>query len=230
MAKHGKKYATMIEKVSDQTYPLEDAVKLVKDTSYTSFPGSVELHLCITLPKDKEAKSIKGSLSLPHPTESKEVRIIVFCEKDIEEKARKAGATDAGIEELIKKIQDGWMDFDVALATPSVMGKIAILGKQLGPKGLMPNPKTGTLVEDVEKALSEFKKGKSKFSCDESGGVHLVVGKTGTEDAKIIENIRYTVRSVAETIGKPAILLVKGVALASTMGPGVRVAVEDVVE
>ena len=107
-------------KFEDKVYPLEEAIKLAKENSYSSFPGSIDLHFAMNLPKDKEAKSIKGSLSLPHPVDTKESRIVVFCEKDDVEKAKKAGAVEAGLDDLVKKIQDGWMDFDVALATPSV--------------------------------------------------------------------------------------------------------------
>lgn len=230
MTKRGKKYKQMIKDYKDQEYNLDEAIKKAKETSYTKFPGSIELHFAMTLPKDKEAKSIKGSFALPHPVKTEDVKIIVFCEKDQVEKAKKADAVEAGLDDLIKKIQDGWMDFDIALAVPSVMPKIAVLGRQLGPKGLMPNPKTGTLVEDVAKAIGEFKKGKTKFACDEGGVVHLVVGKVDTDDKKIQENIATAIKEIATVIGKSPSALVKSVALSATMGAGVKVATSFLTE
>jgi len=226
MTKRGKKYKKMIKDFKDKTYTLDEAIKKAKETSYTKFPGSIELHFAMTLPKDKEAKSIKGSFALPHPVKTEEVKIIVFCEKDQAEKAKKSGAIEAGLDDLIKKIQDGWMDFDIALAIPSVMPKIAVLGKQIGPKGLMPNPKTGTLVEDVEKAIKEFQKGKTKFACDEGGVVHLVVGKVDIDDKEIRKNISTAIKEIAAVIGKTPDSLVKSIALSATMGAGVHVDTE----
>ncbi len=230
MAHRGKKYTSAVKNVDDKKYPLIEAIKKAKATSYSSFPGSVELHISMTLPKDKEAKSVKGSLTLPHPVSVKETKIIVFCEKEKIDSAKSAGAVEAGLEDLVKKIKGGWMDFDVALASPSVMAQIAVLGKELGPKGLMPNPKTGTLVEDFEKAIGEFKKGKAKWACDESGGVHTVVGKVDTADEKIVENVKTVLTTVSDTVGKPMAILLKTAAVSVTMGAGVKVETEGLVE
>lgn len=227
MPKRGRKYKEMKKSFDDREYSLEEGIAAAKKTSYSKFPGSIEIHIAMTLPKDKEAKSIKGSLSLPHPVAVKESRIVVFCEKDDEEKAKKAGAVEAGLEDLMKKIQGGWMEFDVALATPAVMGQIAGLGKELGPKGLMPNPKTGTLVEDVAKGIAEFKKGKTQFACDETGVVHLSVGKADTDDKKIEENARFVVQAVSDIVGKPPEQFLKSVTLSATMGAGVRIEVKE---
>jgi len=227
MAKRGKKYNEKFAKIEKTLYPLEGAIKKVKVNSYTKFDGSIDLHLSLALPSDKDPKSIKGSLTFPNTVKKEELKVIVFCEKESAEKAKKAGAVDAGLEDLIKKIQGGWMDFDVAIAVPSVMAQIAILGKDLGPKGLMPNPKTGTLTEDFEKALGEFKKGKTKFSCDEGGVVHVSVGKTKMDDKKIAENIVYATKQIATVIGKPVSSLVKSASLAPTMGPSARVKTEE---
>ena len=196
MAKRGKKYREMKKKLEDREYSLDEAIKTVNDSSYSSFPGTLELHLSVNLPKDKEAKSVKGSLSLPHTVSVKESKIIVFCEEDMAGTAKKAGAVEAGLEDLMNKIKDGWSDFDIALATPSVMGQIAVLGKELGPKGLMPNPKTGTLVDDVKKGVEEFKKGKTKFACDDGGTVHVAVGKVDSDDKEIVENVKYVLQAV----------------------------------
>ena len=230
MAKRGKKYTAMIKKHEEKLYTLDEAVKASKASSYSKFPGTVELHVAINVPKDRESKSIKGSVSLPHQVKKEDSRIIVFCENELADKAKKAGAVEAGLDDLIKKIQDGWMEFDVALAVPSVMGKIAVLGKNLGPKGLMPNPKTGTLVEDIEKAIGEFQKGKTNYACDESGVIHLSVGKVDTEDQKIKENALSAIENIATTVGKPTAILLKSVTLSPTMGAGAKVSLTEFIE
>lgn len=227
MAKRGKKYTKMIKNFKDKEYSLEEAVKVAKTTSFSKFPGSLELHLGISLPKDKEAKSVKGAVALPHTVSKKETKIVVFCEKEDAVKAKAAGAVDAGLEDLLKKVQGGWMDFDVVLATPSVMAKIAVLGKNLGPKGLMPNPKTGTLTTDVEATIGEFKKGKTKFACDDTGAIHMVVGKVDSSDSDVLENIQVAIKGISDTIGKPAASLLKSVTISPTMGAGVRVALSS---
>lgn len=219
----GKKYKKMIEDFEDKEYSVKEAIKKAKSTSYSKFPGSLDLHVAIYIPKEKEAKSIKGSFSMPHTIKTEEVRVAVFCEASDVEKAKKAGAVEAGLEDLIKKIQGGWTDFDVILAVPSVMAKIAVLGKELGPKGLMPNPKTGTLVEDVEAGIKDFQKGKTKYACDEGGAIHVTVGKVDTEDEKVEENIMATIKSISEGIGKSTDTLLKSVHLSPTMGAGVRI-------
>lgn len=225
--KRGKKYRKMQENFEDKEYPLSKAIKVAKNSSYTKFTGSMELHLAMKTPKDKDPKSIKGSFSLPNPVQTNDdIKIVVFCPKEDVEAAKKAGAVEAGLEDLVKKIQDGWSDFDMVLAVPQVMGQIAVLGKQLGPKGLMPNPKTGTLVDsvdDIAKTIEEFKKGKTNFACDETGVVHLVVGKTDTDDEKIAENVRFAIEQVAEVVGKNPESLYKSIFLSPTMGAGVKV-------
>lgn len=223
MAGRGKKYRAAVKNFENKPYPLSEAITKAKGLSYSKFPASIELHYAMVLPKDKDPKSLKGSVSLPHPTESKESRIIVFCEQDKAEEAKTAGAVEAGLDDLIKKIQGGWMDFDVALATPDVMGKIAVLGKQLGPRGLMPNPKTGTLTTDIKKSIAEFKKGKTKFASDTTGVVHVVVGTVDTADKDIEENIKAVLNEVSSVVGKPIPSLTKSVTLSATMGAGVTV-------
>lgn len=227
MPKRGKKYEEKNKQIEKTLYSLPEAIIKAKQGSYTKFEGSVDLHLSLNLPSDKEPKSIKGTLSLPNTVKKKDLKAIVFCEKENTKKAKDAGAVEAGLEDLIKKIQDGWSDFDIAIAVPSVMSKIAVLGKDLGPKGLMPNPKTGTLREDFEKALGEFKKGKTKWACDESRSVHIPVGKTKMDDKKIQKNILYSVKQIAQTIGRPINTLVKGASLAPTMGPSAKIKIEE---
>ncbi len=225
MAKRGKKYQDMIKKFEDKPYPLSEAIEKAKETSYSSFPGSISLHYAMKLPKDTDPKSVKGTLVLPNPVKSEEKKIIVFCEQDYEEAAKKAGATEAGLEDLVKKVQEGFSDFDVAIATPSVMSQIAVLGRYLGPQGLMPNPKTGTLVEGdkIADAIDEFQKGKSRFVADDSGVVHILVGTTEMDNEKIEQNINKAIDVVSDTVSKPTKQLTKSLAVSATMGAGVKV-------
>jgi large subunit ribosomal protein L1 len=233
MAKRGKKYKEMKKKFDNKEYSLEEAIEKAKETSYSSFPGSISLHFAMKLPKDKDPKSIKGTLSLPNAVKDEEKRIIVFCEDDFADKAKKAGAVEAGLDDLVKKVQDGWSDFDIAIGTPEVMGKIAVLGRYLGPQGLMPNPKTGTLVESdkIDKAIEEFQKGKSRFVSDDTGVVHILVGNVEMDTEKIVENIMKAIDKVSETVSKPTKQLAKSLTVSPTMGAGVRVSqdfLEDV--
>ncbi|HRI05480.1 MAG TPA: 50S ribosomal protein L1 [Candidatus Dojkabacteria bacterium] len=221
MARRGKKYVAVAKKTDKKEYSLEQAIKLAKAASYSKFGGSVELHLAVNLPKDKDAKSIKGAVSLPHSA-TKEVKIYVFTTPENAKLALEAGADKAGLEELVKEVQSGKINFDVAIATPDVMAKIAILGKELGPKGLMPNPKTGTVTTDVANTVAEYKKGKMTFKADEKGGIHISVGKMNLEDAQIVENVNVALTAIEEALGKQISSIVRGSHLAPTMGKAVK--------
>ncbi|MBN1618269.1 50S ribosomal protein L1 [Candidatus Dojkabacteria bacterium] len=223
MKHRGKKYKKITENVTKSELSVIEAIKNVKKQAYTSFASSIDLHVSLNLPKDKDSKSIKASVSLPNPVSQEDSKIIVFCEKDDIKSAKDAGAIDAGLEDLVKKVQEGWTDFDIVLATSEVMPKIAILGKALGPKGLMPNPKTGTLVTDIKKGVEEFKKGKTKFSCDEGGVVHFKVGTTEMEDDKVKNNIDSAIKAIREAVGKNSPTLLKTIVIAPTMGPSVKI-------
>ena len=230
MARRSKKYVEAAKKAVVKDMVLLDAVKQAKKNSYSKFKGTLTLHLAINVPKDKEAKSIKGSIALPHSSSTKTVRIAVFTTADKVEAALKAGADKAGLEDLIKEIKGGKIDFDIAMATPDVMPKIAILGKELGPKGLMPNPKTGTVTNDIAKTVEEYKKGKLNFACDESGVLHFPVGKVDLDDEKIVENIHACIEKSAEVVGKTVKAIIKSIHVAPTMGKSIKVTyVEDVV-
>ena len=223
--KRGKKY-TKIAKNLDKSisYNLKDGVKKVKELSYSKFVGSIELHVDLKLPKNKDPKSLKGAVSLPHSSSKKTVKVAVFCTPDMEGKAKEAGADFVGIESITKDVKEGKIEFDVAIATPSVMAKIAVLGKELGPKGLMPNPKNGTVTDDIASAVAEYKKGKQTFACDLSGVIHMSVGKIDLEDEKIIENIHSAVLAISEVLGKTPELSIQRMHLAPTMGPSVKIA------
>jgi len=222
--KRGKIYKKLTKNL-DRTvsYSLKDGVKKAKELSYSKFVGSLEIHVDLKLPKDKDPKSLKGGVSLPHATSTKDVKVAVFCTPEKEDEAKKAGADFVGMEAIMKDVKEGKIEFDVAIATPSVMPKIAVLGKELGPKGLMPNPKNGTVTDDIAEAVSEYKKGKQTFACDPSGVVHMNVGKIDLDDEKLIENIHVAVQAIADVIGKTPELTVERMHLAPTMGPSVKI-------
>lgn len=225
MSKRGKNYKTVAKKYkTDEKLSLSKAIDLVKKSSYSKFEGSLELHLNIKLPKDKNPKSIKGSYSLPHATATKNVKIAVFTDPKNEQIAKDAGADLTNLEQLIKDVQTGKIEFDVAIATPDAMPKISILGRQLGPKGLMPNPKVGTVTtpDKLADTISEYKKGKQTFKCDGQGNVHVSVGKLEQSNEELVENIKAVVNVVASTIGKGAEQLIQSAYLAPTMGISVK--------
>lgn len=223
--KRGKNYKKTVKGLdSNTTYTLRDGVKRVKELSYSKFVGSLELHIDLKLSKDKDPKSLKGAVSLPHSTSTKEVKVAVFCSPEKEEETKKAGADFVGMEKIMKDVKDGKIDFDVAIATPDIMPKIAVIGKELGPKGLMPNPKNGTVTDDITSAVSEYKKGKQTFACDASGVVHMSVGKLDLEDEKLAENIHAAILAISEVVGQSPELMIEKMHLSPTMGHSVRIA------
>ncbi len=221
MAKRGKKYNQIKTKRPAQELSLESAIKEVRKLSYSKFDGSVELHVATNLPKDTDAKSVKGSVSLPHSSGST-AKIAVFTTPDKADVAKKSGADIVGLDDLIKDIKAGKIEFDVAIATPDVMAKIAVLGKELGPKGLMPNPRTGTVTEDLETTVGEYKKGKINFSADAQGGIHMKVGSLKMDDNQIVENINTAFTSIFSALNKQSQSVIRRSHLAPTMGPSVE--------
>ena len=223
--KRGKKYRDGISKVDRlQRYPIEEAVSLVKDLSFAKFDETIELSMNLNL---KKSQTVRDTVVLPNQFFG-EKRILVFAKGEKAEEARQAGAAFVGDDDLIAKIKDGWLDFDVAVATPDMMKDVGRLGPILGRRGLMPNPKTQTVTMDVAAAIAELKQGRTEFRSDKTGVVHLAVGKVSMEPEKIAENVKLVVDEVAkrrppEAKGE----FVRSVALSSTMGPGVRVAVGE---
>ncbi|MDY0304098.1 MAG: 50S ribosomal protein L1 [Sphaerochaeta sp.] len=223
--KHGKKYREAAKGV-DRTklYSLDEATTLVKDLAYAKFDETVEIHIKLTL---KKSQSVRDTVVLPHQF-SAEKKILVFAKGDKAEEAREAGAAYVGDTDLIEKIRGGWMDFDVAVATPDMMKDVGRLGPVLGRRGLMPNPKTQTVTMDIKGALAELSKGRIEFRSDKTSVVHLAIGKVSMDPAFVSENALAVVREVMRK--KPsdakADYLVS-VALSSTMGPGLRVDVKD---
>ena len=226
--KRGKKYQEVLKKVDrSKSYTLKEAAALTKECSYAKFDETVELAVKLTL---KKSQSVRDTVVLPNQF-SAQKKVLVFAKGDKAEEARAAGAAYVGDSDLIDQIKGGWMDFDVAVATPDMMKEVGKLGPILGRRGLMPNPKTQTVTNDIKGALAELSKGRVEFRSDKTGVVHLAVGKVSMDTDKITEN---AVAIISEILRKkPADAkgdYVVSVALSSTMGPGVRVDVKDAVE
>jgi len=225
MAKKGKKYLEAVAKVdSEKHYSIIEAVELVKSIAFEKFDASVELALNLNLDPRKAEQNLRGAIVLPHGT-GKEKRVLVFARGEKAKEAEAAGADYVGDEDLVAKISQGWFEFDVVIATPDMMGVIGKLGRVLGPKGLMPNPKTGTVTTDVNKAVSESKGGKITYRVDKNGNIQAPVGKVSFPAENLAENIK----SVLDVLNKlkPSTvkgIYVKNVAISSTMGPGVKLA------
>ncbi len=224
MAKKGKKYLEAI-KLVDRTkaYPIQEAIELVRKTSTTKFDASVEVAFRLGVDPKKADQQIRGAVVLPNGT-GKTQRVLVFAKGEKLKEAEAAGADFVGDAEYITKIQQGWFDFDVIVATPDMMGEVGKLGRVLGPKGLMPNPKTGTVTFDVTKAVNEIKAGKVEYRVDKAGNVHVPIGKVSFDDAKLVENFKTIFDTMSKV--KPAAAkgtYMKNVSVTSTMGPGVKV-------
>jgi len=223
--KQGKKYKEAQGKYNqDDQFALGDAVTMVKNLSYAKFDETVDLSVKVNL---KKSQTVRDTVVLPNQFKG-DKKILVFCKPEKESEAQEAGAAFIGADELIEKVRGGWTEFDVAVATPDMMKDVGKLGMVLGRKGLMPNPKTGTVTFDLKGALSELKKGRTEFRADKTGVVHLAVGKVSMDSEKIAENVQIVVNEIKRK--KPADAkgeFIKTVSVASTMGPGVWVAVKD---
>jgi large subunit ribosomal protein L1 len=227
--KKGKKQIDALKKFDQKkSYTIDEAFSLIPELSTSKFDGSVEAHIRLKMTQAEAKQPIKGTVSLPHSF-GKEKRVIVLCDGEDVAKAQNANADNAGLEDLIKKIQGGWLDFDIVLATPKVMPKIAILGKTLGTKGLMPNPKNGTITTEVEKTVKEFKSGKVAFKSDKQGIVHSSIGKVSTKKEDIRDNFLTLIKKVIEASKKSPVTALETVTIAPSMGPGVKVDVNDLI-
>src|ERR1700745_3620611 len=205
---------------SNKAYTLKEASSLIKDVNTTKFDASVDLHIRLGVDPKKADQAIRGTVTLPHGT-GKTKRVLVLCTPDKEADAKAAGADFVGLDEFVSKIEGGWTDVDVIIATPSVMPKIGRLGKILGPRNLMPNPKTGTVTNDVANAVNEVKGGKIAFKIDKAGIIHASIGRISFEPKKIAENAQELITPLVRL--KPATAkgaYLKGISLASTMSPG----------
>lgn len=220
----GKKIKSVKEKIDmDKQYLLEEAIKLVKESSYTKFDEAVDLAVNLGVDPRKSDQMVRGTVVLPHGI-GKKVRVLVFAKGEKEKEAQEAGADYVGAEDLVEKITKGWLDFDKSVATPDVMGLVGKLGKILGPRGLMPNPKLGTVTFDVAKTVKEIKAGKVEYKAEKAGIVHVPIGKVSFEADKLFENAKTIINSIIKA--KPATSkgkYLKKLSISSTMGPGIAV-------
>jgi len=226
MAKKGKKYTEALKQIEQgKKYPLLEGVELVKKIAFEKFDATVELALNLNLDPRETEQNLRGALVLPHGT-GKEKRVLVFAKGEKAKEATDAGADYVGDDELIAKIQGGWFEFDVVIATPDMMATLGKIGRLLGPKGLMPNPKTGTVTMDIQKAVTEAKGGKITYRVDKNGNIQAVVGKVSFDPVNLAENIKSVVDVI--TKAKPSTvkgIYMKNIAISSTMGPGVDIAI-----
>ena len=224
MAKRGKKYIEAVKLIErSKAYSVNEAVELVKKTSTTKFDASVEVAFRLGVDPKKADQQLRGAVVLPNGT-GKTQKVLVFAKGEKAKEAEAAGADYVGDTEYINKISGGWFEFDVIVATPDMMGEVGKLGRTLGPKGLMPNPKTGTVTFDVAKAVSEIKAGKVEYRVDKAGNVHVPIGKVSFEDEKLVENFNTIFDTMVKV--KPAAAkgtYMKNVAITSTMGPSVKI-------
>jgi len=222
--KRSKAYTAAAAKVDrDKLYTPLDAVRLARETSTTKNPGTVEVALCLGVDPRKADQMVRGTVNLPHGT-GKTARVLVFATGDRAEEAKAAGADIVGSDELIDRVAGGFLDFDSAVATPDLMGKVGRLGRVLGPRGLMPNPKTGTVTNDVAKAVADIKGGKIEFRVDRQANLHFIIGKTSFSDEQLVENYAAALDEVLRL--KPSTAkgrYLKKATVTTTMGPGIPV-------
>lgn len=220
----GRKITAEKEKIErSKEYSLEEAILIVKESSYTRFDETIDLALNLGIDPKKSDQMVRGSVVLPHGI-GKKVRVLVFAKGEKEKEATDAGADIVGAEDLVEKISKGWLDFDKAVATPDMMGIVGKLGKILGPRGLMPNPKLGTVTFDISRAVKELKAGKVEYKAEKAGIVHVSIGKVSFDNQKLLDNARAVVNSIVKA--KPATSkgkYLKKISISSTMGPGVRI-------
>ncbi len=226
MAKHGKKYLEAAKQVvRTKFYQPEEAIELVRETSTANFNATVETHIRMGVDPRHADQQVRGVVVLPHGT-GKEVRILVFAEGEAEKIAQEAGADYVGGDELIKKVEEGWLDFDATIAIPQMMGKVSKLGRVLGPRGLMPSPKTGTVVpvEDVSRVIDELRAGRVEFKLDKTANLHVPIGKVSFQSEQLLENFASLIDAVqrAKPSGAKGQYM-KKIVLTSTMGPGIKV-------
>jgi large subunit ribosomal protein L1 len=223
MRKRSKRYNVLMKKVQQKKYTIAEAVDIVKQTSSAKFAEAVDIAVRLGVDPKKADQAIRGTVALPHGI-GKEVRVLVIAKPPKDEDAKAAGADHVGYKDYLEKIQQGWADIDVIIASPDVMGDLGKLGKILGPRGLMPNPKSGTVTPDVAKAVKEVKAGKIEFRVEKAGIVHATIGKASFEKEKLVENIQSFLSTIMRL--KPATAkgqYVKSIAISTTMGPGVHI-------
>jgi large subunit ribosomal protein L1 len=224
----GKKYNLAVQKTDlNKTYTVAEAVDAVKQMAYAKFDEAFEVSIKMELDPKKADQNLRGTVILPHGT-GKKMRVLVFAKGEKEAEATAAGADFAGSDDLIKKVSEGWTDFDVAIATPDMMSQVGRLGKILGVRGLMPNPKTGTVTFDLAKAVKEAKAGKIEYRVDKNSNLHVAVGKKSFDNSKLVDNIVTLLSEIVKA--RPSSLkgtYIKSLSLSSTMSPGVKIALAE---
>lgn len=209
--------------VQDKSYLLADAAQLVKDVTTTKFDASIDMAVRLGVDPKNASQMVRGTAKLPHGT-GKDLKVLAMCTPDKEKEAKDAGADYVGLDEYIKKISDGWTDVDVIVTMPSVMGKLGALGRVLGPRGLMPNPKSGTVTQDIGKAVEEVKKGKIDFKVDKYGIIHAMIGKASFDSGKIHDNANEVLQTILKL--KPSSAkgtYIKSITISSSMSPGIKI-------
>jgi large subunit ribosomal protein L1 len=226
-----KKNQALTEKFDlRESKTIEEASKLLPKISTSKFTGSVDIDIVLDLKEKQKKESVRGSINLPHNTGDSK-RVIVFCEEKDEEKAKKAGVVEVGLDELVKKVSKGWSDFDVVVATPAVMPKIARLGKTLGPKGLMPNPKTGTVTNDIKKTVENYMSGKMDFKMMQGHGtIRAKIGTLDMNPEEIQENLTEFLKAVFTEVRRLNPRPFKKVTVSPTMGPGIKLDINDIMD
>ncbi len=228
MAKRGKKYIEAKKRIGNKKYELQEALKLALEVAYASFDETLDFAIRLGVNPKYSDQMVRGGVALPHGL-GREVRVIAFCKGEKQQEAEEAGADVVGAEDLVKKIQEGWLDFDKAVATPDMMSQVGKVGRILGPRGLMPNAKTGTVTFDIGNAIKELKKGMVEYKVDKAGIVHVPVGKVSFGVEKLKENIQ----ALLESVNKARPSTIKGayflgMALSTTMGPGIKVDISNI--
>lgn len=226
VSKQRKEALAKVDKA--KLYDLKEAASLVKDISYTKFDASVDIDVKLGVDPKKANQMVRGIATLPHGT-GKEIRLLVLCNPDKAEEAKEAGADHVGLDDYLEKIKGGWTDIDVVIATPDVMPKLGRYGKILGPRGLMPNPKAGTVTPEIGKAVKEVKAGKIDFKVDKYGIIHSPIGRVNFESQKIVDNIRelmQVINKLKPTAAKGT--YIKGVTISSTMSPGIQIDIKSI--
>jgi len=231
MSKLTKNKKLALEKIEDgRAYTIEEAAQLVKEITFTKFDASVDIDVRLGVDPRKANQMVRGVVTLPHGT-GKDIRVLVLCTPDKVEEAKAAGADYVGLDEYIEKLKSGWTDIDIIITMPSVMGKVGALGRILGPRGLMPNPKSGTVTMEIGKAVKEVKQGKIDFKVDKFGIVHTSIGKVNFEAEKIMDNAREfmaTIQKLKPSSAKGT--YVKSVFLSSTMSPGIKLDLKSLLD
>jgi large subunit ribosomal protein L1 len=231
MVKSGKKYQEAVKLVDrTKSYSLHEAVELAKEAAYTRFDETLELHLRMNLDPRNAEQQVRGTTTLPHGL-GKKIRILVFAQVEAVRAAEEAGADYVGSEDMVKQIEEGWLDFDVTIATPDMMGKISKLGKLLGRRGLMPNPKLGTVVPpaDLPRVIKEVGQGRAEFRLDRTGNIHMGLGKVSFETDKLVDNLSTAIEAIIKA--KPSGAkgqYIKRATIATSMGPGIRLDLRSV--